>query len=285
MVRWLVLAGLAAGAIVTGSRFAPAPVRFTAPVAAAACPVPACCQGDDKSKPADKPLKLPEGWKADDPLPVEKTNCVRCHLTAGRELTAPVRDFARSVHDLAQLSCQSCHGGNTKDDATAHLDRFGFIGTKLSAHMAACSQCHDREAQQHKKSKHWWDLSKKINRGYPTCVDCHGNHDVGRPPPEFTLTNVCTDCHKQFTRDYPHAAAVVAENDRLWQVLRAIQTKNKKLPDPVPEKFRKEVNGCRAATARLMHHAAPVTAKEAEELNTRVQRLRVGLEEWLKEQK
>jgi nitrate/TMAO reductase-like tetraheme cytochrome c subunit len=254
----------------------------------------ACCRADEAACPSselcqagkeDKPLKLPPGWKADDPLPVEKTNCVRCHLTAGRELTTPVREFARSVHDLAQLSCNSCHGGNTKDDATAHEDKFGFIGTKISAHIATCNSCHDREAQQFKKSKHWWDLSKKINRNYPTCVDCHGNHDVGRPPAEFSMTNVCTDCHKQFAKDFPHAAGVVTENDALWKVLREVQTKNKKLSDPIPERFRKEVNGCRAATARLMHRGQPITAKEAEELNRRVKQLRGDLETWLKEQK
>jgi hypothetical protein len=257
MVRWLVLAAAAWALALAGAQ----------------------------QKPADKPIKLPDGWKPDDPLPLEKTNCVRCHLTAGRELTAPVRDFARSVHDLSQLSCHSCHGGNIEDDATAHENKFDFIGTKLSAHMAACATCHEREAAQHRKSKHYWDLSKKINRDYPTCVDCHGNHDVGRPPPEFTLTNVCTDCHKDFVKKWPSAAAVVAENDRLWQVLREVQTKNKKLPDPVPPQFRKEVNACRTATARLMHHAAPVTEKEAEELNTRVKRLREGLATWLRDQK
>src|SRR5262245_65082366 len=52
-----------------------------------------------------KPLKLPAGWNPRDPLPLEKSNCMVCHLTAGRELTTPVRDFARSVHDRARLSC------------------------------------------------------------------------------------------------------------------------------------------------------------------------------------
>ena len=266
MMRWLGLA-LAAALAAYGVGF---PIREHS------------CPAQDKGA-QEKALKLPPGWKAGDPLPVEKTNCVRCHLTAGRELTAPVREFARSVHDLAQLSCHSCHGGNTKDDGTAHEDKHGFIGTKLSAHLGVCAHCHEHEATQHRKSKHFWDVSKKINRKYPTCVDCHGNHDVGRPPAEFTLTNVCLDCHKQFAKDFPHAAAVVAENDRLWQVLREVQTKNKQRDDPIPEKFRKEVNGCRTATARLMHHARPVTAQEAEALNTRVQRLREGLEQWVKQ--
>jgi hypothetical protein len=232
----------------------------------------------------EPPFKLPDGWKADDPVPREKTNCVRCHLTAGRELTAPVKEFARSVHDFAKLSCNSCHGGNLKDDATAHENEHGFIGTKLSAHIAACSACHTGPAEQFQRSKHFWDLTKRINRDYPTCVDCHGNHDVGKPPPEFTLTNVCTDCHKDFDKDRPHTAAVVTENDRLWQVLRLVQKKNAKETDPIPEMFRKDVKECRAATAKLMHRAAIVTEAEAKELNTKVNNLRERLETWLKEQ-
>src|SRR5437870_4419025 len=110
--------------------------------------IPALSRAQVPASPVEsRPLKLPNGWKADDPLPLEKTNCVRCHLTAGRELTTPVRDFARSVHDRAQLSCNDCHGGNTKDDSSAHEAEHGFIGTKLSAHMASCAECHPREAQ------------------------------------------------------------------------------------------------------------------------------------------
>jgi hypothetical protein len=233
----------------------------------------------------DKPLKLPPGWSADDPLPHEKTNCVRCHLQAGRELTTPVRDFARSVHDRNRLSCNDCHGGNTEEDNSAHEAQHDFIGTKMSAHMAACSECHNKQAQTFRKSKHYWDLSKSINRKYPVCIDCHGNHDIGRPPAEFSLMNVCTDCHKQFVKDLPHAADVVAENDRLWQVLRKVHARNKKQDNPTPEDFREELDEVRALTARLMHRAAPVTAEEAKSLNDKAKKLRQGLETWLKEQK
>src|SRR5688572_11280100 len=119
---------------------------------------------------ADAPLKLPAGWRADDPLPQLKTNCVRCHLTAGRELTAPVREFARSVHDRSRMSCHDCHGGNTHKDEAAHEPEHDFIGTKLSAHMTACADCHNREAQAVAASKHHWDLAKRINRDYPVCI-------------------------------------------------------------------------------------------------------------------
>lgn len=263
---------------------------------AAAATLGLCCAGmlasgrlgwaDDKTPPAKaQPLKLPPGWKPDDPLPMEKSNCVRCHLTAGRELTAPVRDFARSVHDLARMSCNNCHGGNTQEDKTAHEAEHEFIGTKLSAHVAACAGCHTHEAQSFKKSKHYRDLSKGIKREYPVCVDCHGNHDIGKPPAEFALMNVCTDCHKQFAKDQPHAAAVVAENDRLWLALRKVQAKNQKAAEPIPDQFQRELGRARAATARLMHHGRPVTAQEARDVNDKTVRLRAKLEAWLKEQR
>jgi hypothetical protein len=248
-------------------------------------PAELVARDDDKGKAESKPLKLPEWWRVGDPLPIEKTNCVRCHLTAGRELTMPLREFARSVHDLAKLSCNDCHGGDTKNDAGAHDHEHGFIGTKLSAHMAACAGCHQNEASGLSKGKHYWDLSKGINKKYPVCVDCHGNHDIGNPPAEFTLTNVCTDCHKQFGNDFPQAAAVVAENDHLWKVLRDVHAKTKNASDPTPAQFQREVDRVRATTARLMHRAAKVTPEEAKALNDRVRKLCAGMEEWVKNQK
>ncbi|MBI3466563.1 MAG: hypothetical protein HY000_26415, partial [Planctomycetes bacterium] len=111
---------------------------------------------ETQAKPDSKnAIKLPDWWSPDDPLPVEKTNCVRCHLTAGRELTVPVRDFARSAHDRAKLSCNDCHGGNIDDDAKAHEAEFDFIGTKLSAHMATCAECHVEEAEAFRKGPHF----------------------------------------------------------------------------------------------------------------------------------
>ncbi len=251
-------------------------------------PDPARPEPAAPKKPApagDAPLKLPPGWNPEDPLPLVKTNCVRCHLTAGRELTVPLRDFAKSAHDRARLSCNDCHGGDTEHDATAHEHEHGFIGTKMSAHIAACAGCHAAEAKAFNSSKHYWDLSKRINRDYPVCVDCHGNHDIGRPPPDFTLTNVCTDCHKQFAKDFPQAAAVVTENDRLWKVMRQVQVKNKNAAEPVPERFAREVSKARASTAKLMHHTDPLTPDEVKALNDRVRKLADGLEEWLRTQK
>jgi len=226
-------------------------------------------------------LKFPRWWKAGEPVPKVKSNCVRCHLTAGRELTAPVEDFAHSVHDLAGMTCSDCHGGNREKDSSAHEEEFGFIGTKLSAHMAGCADCHSEQAEQVKSGPHYWDFSKKINLDYPVCIDCHGQHDVGKPPAEFALKTVCTECHLHFDQKMPAVASVVTENDRLWDVLRKVQEKNVKSEQPIPERFHHDLAQARELTAQLIHPARKLTEKDAADLNTKVTKIRGELEAWL----
>jgi hypothetical protein len=213
--------------------------------------------------------------------PLETTNCVRCHLTAGRELTAPVAYFAGSVHDRARMSCNDCHGGNTDDDTSAHEAEFGFIGTKLSAHMAACADCHAEEFAVFRKGPHFWDLTQRINRDYPVCIDCHGNHDVGKPPADFSLAAVCADCHKKWGEEHAATSAIVAQNDDLWSALRRVQSKRPGAMDTLPGSIRSELSRVRRATARHMHSAEAVSVDEASALNARVKRLREQIESWL----
>ena len=205
-------------------------------------------------------------------------------MTAGRELTAPVQDFARSVHDLHGMTCSDCHGGDRERDAHAHDAQAGFIGTKLSAHMAGCADCHSEQAEQVKSGPHYWDFSKKINLKYPVCIDCHGHHDVEKPPSEFALATVCAECHVHFDKQMPAAASVVTENDRLWAVLRKVQEKNVKNAEPVPERFHHDLAEARHLTAQLIHPAGKLTDKQAAELNAHVAKIRGELELWLEKE-
>jgi hypothetical protein len=230
---------------------------------------------------AEAPVKLPRWWKAGDPVPVVKSNCVRCHLTAGRELTAPAQDFARSVHDLHGMTCSDCHGGNRDKDSSAHEEEFGFIGTKLSAHMAGCAECHGEQAEAVKSGPHYWDFSKQVNLKYPVCSDCHGHHDVEKPPVEFSLKTVCRECHLNFEHDMPAMAEVVIENDRLWGTIRKVQDRNLKNEKPVPEQFHHDLEAARHLTATLIHPAHKISAQQAEELNAQVKAARSRLEQWL----
>ncbi len=226
-------------------------------------------------------FERPQGWPAEFPLPTENTNCVRCHLHAGRELTGAVRDLCRSTHDMMGLSCADCHGGNTEDDVTAHNEEFGFIGTKLSSHIETCSGCHDEQASLLSEGGHAWDWSERINLNYPMCVDCHGNHDIGNPPESFALADVCFDCHDAFDEDYPAYAALVDQNDKFWQTLMQVRQKNLLEEEPVPDEFVPEIDALREQSMQMFHAMQGVTEDSVKEHNQKLEQLRMRLADWL----
>jgi Cytochrome c3 len=247
---------------------------------------------EPEAKPAKKPsdapsrkLVAPKGWPEGLPLPRVASNCAACHLTAGRELTDAVKHLVRSVHDLNDMTCYDCHGGNRENDVKAHEPEFGFIGTKISAHIKQCSECHTDEAERLAAGPHHWDFSTRVNLKYPTCIDCHGNHDVGNPPADFKLTNMCLDCHNKLEKDWPNIASVINGNDQLADVLRKVRQKNIREKDPIPAKFHKDVAALRTDTMRMVHASKEVTAEKAKDLNARGEKLRGSLEEWLKASK
>lgn len=229
----------------------------------------------------EEPLKLPEGWPEGHPLPRVRSNCMVCHLNAGRELTLAVHDFSRSTHDLQEMSCSDCHGGNTADDTTAHDSEFHFIGTKLSGLLAKCSECHDEPAKQLAEGPHHWDFQKRINTKYPMCLDCHGNHDVGNPPDDFALKSVCQDCHDDFDQAFPGYASVMDQNDRLWQTLGTIRREG--AAESLPKEIGDEIGRVRHRTMHLIHSVQPLDEAQAQALNAEAESLRGKLEKWLAE--
>lgn len=237
-----------------------------------------------RSASEDEPLVAPANWPKDHPLPSVASNCARCHMTAGRELTGAVINFAHSVHDLNGLTCYDCHGGNSKDDVSAHEEQFGFIGTKLSTHLQKCSECHDEAAEQLAGGPHHWDFSKRINTNYPSCVDCHGNHDISNPPADFSLKNVCLDCHEELEKEAPHLASVVDRNDALWQTIHKIRLQNRAQNGAVPDALQPEVDRLRHETMLLIHGSTEISAESAKKLNGEVDSLRGKLEASLKQQ-
>ncbi|MEX0676255.1 MAG: cytochrome c3 family protein [Pirellulales bacterium] len=234
-----------------------------------------------EGQPAVKKLVKPKNWPADHPLPLVGSNCAACHLTAGRELTAAVVNLVRSVHDLQEMTCYDCHGGNTVDDVKAHEEAFGFIGTKKSAHIQGCSDCHAEAAEALAAGPHHWDFSKRINTEYPLCFDCHGNHDIGNPPPDFKLEAMCGDCHEKMDQEFPNLLSVVRQNDRMWQVMGKVRRKRIAEEAPIPREFQDDVAQLRNDTMLVVHTSKEIPADKAKDLNKRAQALRTGMEKWL----
>lgn len=133
-------------------------------------------------------FRLPDNWPPAAPLPVVKNNCVRCHADKGGALTDAVLHYAHGTHDLEEIGCQDCHGGNTEDDERAHEG--DFVSGKLSVLMERCSDCHVRDARSFKASAHY---SPTVRWDYPICSSCHDNHATGKGG--FRLARACDSCH------------------------------------------------------------------------------------------
>ncbi len=126
-------------------------------------------------------------------------DCLMCHedrtLTGernGREISVWVdaKRLAGSVH--AGLDCVACH----QDLEGAELPHGEDVA------RVDCGTCHDTEAEAHAESLHG-QAAKRGDPHAPSCVDCHGHHDVLSPknPRAKTATMnipaLCGGCHRE----------------------------------------------------------------------------------------
>lgn len=174
---------------------------------------------------------LPENWPPGHPLPLIRTNCIRCHVDKGGALTQSVIDFARSSHDTEIHSCDTCHGGNIRSDEHAHEG--DFISGRLSALMDRCTNCHFRERDYLVRGAHWSD---KIRWDYPICSTCHDNHAVGTG--RLRLETACNVCHGMRAR----AVTGEGESQIVWESVRRGESGNRIIVDLVADPEAGEVS-------------------------------------------
>src|SRR4029079_13192699 len=117
------------------------------------------------------------------------------------------------------------------------------------------------------------------------CIDCHGNHDVGNPPADFKLGDVCADCHKDMDKKWPQIASVVHENDKLWQSMIGFRDKLGMTTDRAPAELRPGIDALRHDTMLVMHQSKEINQQRAKELNARASALRTKVADWLKKSK
>ncbi|HNU91004.1 MAG TPA: hypothetical protein PKO25_03965 [Spirochaetota bacterium] len=138
---------------------------------------------------AATPAKAPEAVSAD--------HCLDCHKSLGGRHAEIADQWAASVHSKEGARCNLCHKG---DDTTGDMKRAksrdaGFIGKPSPREsLAFCgrAECHDLAFQQFKRSPHYDSVLKK---GAPSCVSCHGDHNVQRSSIDIISDRTCSACH------------------------------------------------------------------------------------------
>ena len=134
----------------------------------------------------------------------EDKDCFDCHDDKGLEterngqtisLYVDKDAFSKSIH--ADNGCVSCHVDADVADFP-HPDHLEKVD---------CGLCHDDVKARYDKSTHG-KATAKGNKKAPTCIECHGKHDIHASSEETAKTNkknlvsLCGSCHKDDQKQF-----------------------------------------------------------------------------------
>ncbi|MCP5520124.1 MAG: cytochrome b/b6 domain-containing protein [Verrucomicrobiales bacterium] len=136
--------------------------------------------------------------------PMTDEDCLLCHddteLTRtdanGDEVSVYVDPAMLAASAHATNSCSSCHEDITWD----HPD------DEVTPKPVSCARCHEDAADTYQGSVHGLAIADGDDSA-PTCVDCHGTHDVSHPtsadsPLHWShLADTCGGCHPDAAAD------------------------------------------------------------------------------------
>ena len=118
--------------------------------------------------------------------------CLQCHSTLPETYSRPVPLWRGSIHAANGIACNDCHGGNPRDAATAMSPAQGFLGVPAEEDIPAfCGRCHVGVLKDYLSSQH----GQALGSGGPTCVTCHGSHQIVKATLELINESLCSRCH------------------------------------------------------------------------------------------
>jgi hypothetical protein len=115
------------------------------------------------------------------------TSCATCHEQNYHETLDDVHGTALAEGQLEAAMCTDCHGAHdTQPLRDANLE----IGL-------TCQQCHSTIYEEYADSVHGAALIIEGNLDVPTCIDCHGVHDIRPITAQFRFQSpqTCAQCH------------------------------------------------------------------------------------------
>jgi hypothetical protein len=125
------------------------------------------------------------------------TVCQECHFERYNSVLDSVHQTALAGGNKNAAICTDCHNPHTQTRITDK--ETGEV--LLSAHLAipqTCAQCHSAIYDAYKESVHGKALTEFGNLDVPTCIDCHGVHDIQDPTTAQFRNDtplLCAKCH------------------------------------------------------------------------------------------
>jgi hypothetical protein len=123
--------------------------------------------------------------------------CFRCHSGQYERALDSVHERALENGMVEAAICTDCHGAH--DTRRLTNPQTGQLLLSARTHIPeTCSQCHNAIYQKYVESVHGSALTEENNQDVPTCIDCHGVHNIEDPTTaRFRLLSpqICANCH------------------------------------------------------------------------------------------
>lgn len=114
--------------------------------------------------------------------------CGRCHDDKYQAAQDSVHAKALEDGNIEAAVCTDCHGAHNVQDPTTPRTRI----------PQTCERCHSTIYDAYAQSVHGAALFGEGNPDVPTCIDCHGVHNVEGPsnsPFRLFSPQICAKCH------------------------------------------------------------------------------------------
>jgi hypothetical protein len=123
--------------------------------------------------------------------------CQRCHVTQYELAMDSVHAQAQAEGNRAAAVCSDCHTAHAIQDWVDETTGETLPEARTQIHQT-CAQCHSAIHEQYLTSVHGSALTDENNPDVPTCIDCHGVHNIEDPTTsQFRLASpqMCAECH------------------------------------------------------------------------------------------
>jgi hypothetical protein len=123
--------------------------------------------------------------------------CDRCHSGEYNLTMDSVHAAAQAAGKREAAVCTDCHGSHDVHQWTDPQTQEILPSARLSI-PTTCAQCHNAIYQKYRTSVHGAALTEEGNTDVPTCIDCHGVHNISNPTTTaFRLKSpeLCATCH------------------------------------------------------------------------------------------
>ena len=124
-------------------------------------------------------------------------SCRICHAALYNKVQFSVHAAARAAGNAEAATCSDCHGAHNVRRLTDAKTHELLPETRLWIPQT-CSKCHNAIYQKYQQSVHGSALIDENNLDVPTCIDCHGVHNI-QDPTTAAFRNkspsMCAKCH------------------------------------------------------------------------------------------